>query len=337
MFGRLHTSFAARPVIAVVLSVALVGAGAAAWLGAVQVARLRAFSASASRFTTGDPSTPAAYRALGFRYRGRTRFVRAPIDTDELSAARELRATDAFSTVGPVREAYIRRLVDSQSRSRTVTAVARELRRIRAELDLDSDAYLELIARFVQEIPYGTIDDEVRLPVEVVAEGAGVCDDKSILLASLMVAEGYDTVVWAFDSQAHAAVGVRCLGPGMRGSGYAFIETTQPAYIGQVGGTLGGYARWRRSPQLVRVGGHRRYAADLEAEFVASALRRAQGSARALEPYRRRAVTGPAAWRDEYREAAERQGAAHRMSLLLARTDADRGALFTMLTTSGHR
>ena len=125
------------------------------------------------------------------------------------------------------------------SRSSTIAQIADQLGRMRAGLGLDDDGYVELIARFVQEIPYGTLDGEVRLPVEVAASGSAVCDDKSVLLAALLVHEGYDTVVWAFDSQAHAAVGVRCLGPGMRGSGYAFIETTAPAYVGQVGGSYG--------------------------------------------------------------------------------------------------
>jgi hypothetical protein len=175
------------------------------------------------------------------------------------------------------------------------------------------------------------------MPVEVVAAGSGACDDKSILLASLLVHEGYDTAIWTFDSQAHAAVGVRCLGPGMQGSGYAFIETTVPAYVGQVGGTLGSFARWRRSPDLAKVGGTRRYTADLESAFVADALERAGWTARVLQPYVARAQNGPVRWRDAYEVAARRQDSAQQLASLLIFARDDRARLFRLLTQSGAR
>jgi len=337
MMKRLHSGWARRPVTTVALVCALTLVCVALIAASMTVARLASFSARLTTFTQGRTVASGTYAVLHFKYRGRTRFVRLAVDAEELAAARELDTSAVFSTVGPVRETYIRRMVDTQSRSRTVGAITAELGRIRDELGLDSDEYLELIADFVQDIPYGVIDNEVRLPVEVVAQGSGVCDDKSVLLAAILVHEGYDTVVWAFDSQAHAAVGVRCLGPGMRDSGYAFVETTGPAYVGQLGGTLGSYAKWRRSPQMVHVGGTRRYTADLESAFVAAALQRAKWSARVLEPYLRRAGKAPPAWRDAYRAAADRQVKAAQLALMLERTEGDRGELYGMLTSSGGR
>jgi len=334
---RLRRGWVRRPFTTVALACAFIGVCAA--LGAVSAtaARLSTFSAEVSSFTRGRPVASQREAVLHFRYRGRTRFVRVPVDAEELARAKRLDASAVFSTVGPVRETYIRRLVGAQSRSRTVGAIVEELRGHRDQMGLDSDAYLEMIARFVQDIPYGIVDSEVRLPVEMVAQGAGVCDDKSVLLASLLVHEGYDTAIWAFDSQAHAAVGVRCLGPGMLGSGYAFIETTGPAYIGQLGGTLGSYAKWRRSPQMVQVGGAKRYTSDLESAFVAAALQRAKWSARALEPYLRRAAKAPPAWHAAYRSSADRQIAAAQMALLLERSGGERGELYAMLTSGGGR
>ncbi len=243
--------------------------------------------------------------------------MRIAIDPVELATARGLDTSRVFSSVGPVREAYVRQLVETMSRSGTIVQIADRLGGIRAELGLDDDGYVELIARFVQEIPYGTVDSEVRLPIEVVAMGSGVCDDKSVLLAALLVHEGYDTAVWAFDSQAHAAVGVRCLGPGMRGSGYAYVETTAPAYVGQITGSYGGYARWRRSPQMIPVGGTKRYTADLESEFVSRMADQAGWSARQLRPYWDRLRTSPPRWRSAYQEATEEQASAHRLAVLL--------------------
>ena len=334
MVDLLHRRFASRPLgtagllLACGLVVVVLG-GVALSFG-----RLLTFVASADRFaTTKAAAGPADQVAMHFRFRGRTRFVRVSIDSAELDAARTLDTSRVFSSVGLVRDTYVRNLVAATSRSRTVGQIADELRSIRNELGLDDDAYVELIARFVQEIPYGIVDTEVRTPVEIAASGSGVCDDKSVLLASLLVHEGYDTAVWAFDSQAHAAVGVRCLGPGMRGSGYAYIETTVPAYVGQVGGTLGSFAAWRRSPQLIWVGGTARYTADLESAFVARTLERARWSARLLEPYLDRVRNAPPRWRDEYAAAAARQVAAHQLASRLALAGDDRERAYALLTS----
>jgi len=337
MVARIQKGLITRPLrtaalllVAVALAMVAVGLAASAVRLAVFTVGARDFPAAVSRDMTDEA-------IVHFPFRGRTRFVRVAIDPAEVSAAEKLDTSRVFSSIGPVRETYIRTLVDAASRSGTVDRIASDLRSIRADLALDDDAYLELIARFVQEIPYGTVDNEVRLPVEVVADGSGACDDKSVLLASLLVHEGYNTAIWTFDSQAHAAVGVRCLGPGMLGSGYAFIETTVPAYVGQVGGTLGSFARWRRSPDLVEVGGTRLYTADLESAFVASALERARWSARELRPYVTRARKAPSRWRDAYVAAAKRQASAQELASLLVFARDDRARLFALLTQSGAR
>lgn len=312
----------------------------AAGLSALAAWHYSAFSEKLAAFdyvARTQPVVATEYRTFPFRYHGRTRFVAVPVDADELRAARELDASAVFSTVGPLRAGYVRALVRSQARSRTVGVIAAQLFALRTSMGLDSDEYLELIARFVQEIPYGKIDTEVRLPAEIVASGSGVCDDKSVLLAALLVHEGYDTAVWAFDSQAHAAVGVRGLGSGMLGSGYAFIETTRPSYVGQMGGTLGSYAEWRREPQLVRVGGSRRYRSDLEAAFVAGALERARRHERRLSPYLRYVQSAPPRWEPAYRSAALRQTESGRLAALISASSDERERLFELLTRSGGR
>ncbi len=338
MVDVLHRRFVSRPLgtMGLLLACGLVVMALAG--AALSVGRLATFVARAEKLATASAQGELARQvAMHFRFRGRTRFVRVSIDSAELAAARNLDTSRVFSSVGFVRDTYVRNLVAATGRSQTVGQIARELRTIRDDLDLDDDTYVELIARFVQEIPYGTVDTEVRLPVEIAANGAGVCDDKSVLLAALLVHEGYDTAVWAFDSQAHAAVGVRCLGSGMRGSGYAYIETTVPAYVGQVGGTLGSFAAWRRSPQLIHVGGSARYTADLESAFVARTLERARWSARLLEPYVDRVRNAPSHWRDEYAAAAVRQKAAHQLASRLALAGDDRELAYAMLTSGGGR
>jgi len=338
MVTRLHRRFARRPLSTAVLTLACAVVFLCAGALGVSGARLAAFAAS-SRDVSAIRAVPTAAptSVLHFRYRGLTRFVRVAVDPAELAAARRLDTSRVFSTVGPVREAYVRNVVAATSASGTVRQIADQLRRMRTRLALDDDSYVELVARFVQEIPYGTIDAEVKLPAEVATQGSGVCDDKSVLLAAVLVHEGYDTAVWAFDSQAHVAVGVRCLGSGMRGSRYAYIETTTPAYIGQVSGTYGSFAAWRRSPQLIQVGGTKRYTADLESAFIARVLERARTSARWLEPYRDRLGNAPSRWKAEYISAAERQATAQKLASWLQLTRDDRETAYALLTRSGGR
>lgn len=337
MVARIHKRLITRPLSTSALLMAVVALAVAAVGLTVSAVQLATFTAAARDLPAAVSSNVTDEVIIHFPFRGRTRFVRVAIDPAELRAAEKLDTSRVFSSLGFVRETYIRTLVDATSHSGTIDSIASGLRSIRTDLALDEDAYVELIARFVQEIPYGTVDSEVRLPVEVVAGGSGACDEKSVLLASLLVHEGFDTAVWTFDSQAHAAVGVRCLGPGMLSSGYAFIETTGPAFVGQVGGTLGSFARWRRTPHLVKVGGAARYSADLEAAFVARTLERARRTARELERYQDLAHDGPPRWRDAYLAAARRRAAAQDVATLGAVARDDRGRLFAILTSSRAR
>jgi len=334
---RLYKRFVARPFSTAVLVVAVGVLAIASVAAARTVVSLSVFSARAQALATRASSPAGDTAIVHFPFRGRTRFVHVTIAASEVEAARRLDTSRVFASARWARGTYVRTLVDASSRSGTVEQIASELRGMRDELALDDDAYLELIARFVQEIPYGTVDRRVRPPVEVIAEGAGVCDDKSLLLAALLVHEGYDTAVWAFDAQAHAAVGVRCVGPGMQGSGYAFVETTGPAFVGQVRGTLGSYAMWRGAPQLVKVGGSTRYTADSEAEFVARTLERARRTARQLERYRELAHDGPVAWRPTYAAIAREQAAAQHLANLGDVANDDRARLFALLTAGGSR
>lgn len=316
-----------RVVVALVTAAVLTAALGAFGIGRAAVfhLKLRGFpQAAASR----SDATATANAALHFRFRGRTRFVSIPVHADELEAARDLDASCVFSTLGPVRQANLIALVRSQARSRTVGALAAELRRLRAQMRLDDDEYLEMVTRFVQAIPYGTIDSEVRLPVEVIVEGQGVCDDKSVLMAALLLHEGYDTAIWAFDSQAHAMVGVRCEGQGSFRSGYSMIETTRVAYIGDVRGSLGTRAAWRRNPQLTRLGGSLVYGADAESRLLVDTLQRATSTAHAMRPYIRALASGPERWRPIYSQAIDRRRNAEQLAMRIELSIDDRHRIF---------
>ena len=108
-----------------------------------------------------------------------------------------------------------------------------EFSRIRAEKELDSDRYLELMAVGVQSLPYRTKGDGVpRFPVETFAERSGDCDDKSLLLAGLLAREGYRVSLLLFDAEDHMAVGIAAEGCRYRNTSYAFLETTNLSLVG---------------------------------------------------------------------------------------------------------
>lgn len=272
-----------------------------------------------------------------FFYRGRRIDVRVHVPERQIAAARELESEPVFMSGGALREAYMSTLVRTQAEGAVVAAVASELRGWRNRLALDDDAYLELISRAVQDIPYGTPRPRVAPPAAFLADGSGVCSERSVLLAALMLHEGYDTAVLIFDSQRHVAVGVRGSGSGFEGSGYALIETTRDSYVGEVGDELAGRSEIIRAPQLVRVGGTRAYGADLEAQFIVDTLARTRSTQNALAPYRRYAESVAGPWQREFAARARLHEQTTRLAAWLETASDERGKVFRLLTDSGGR
>ncbi len=131
-----------------------------------------------------------------------------------------------------------------------------ELRRVRSDLQLDDDRYLELCCVFVQSLPYDddTVLIEPKFPIETYSEGTGDCDDKSLLLAGILSREGYSVALLLYSEEAHMAVGVN--GDGCRdvGDGYAYVETTRPNFVGIVPEMLAGDIVLESEPMIIPVG-----------------------------------------------------------------------------------
>jgi hypothetical protein len=120
---------------------------------------------------------------------------------------------------------------------------------------LDQDEYAELLAVFVQSIPYESQNlTSPRFPVETYVDGLGDCDDKSLLLAGLLSREGYRTALLYFDQERHMAVGIGCDEPGYQGTGYAYIETTNVSLVGIPPRELAGGIRLTSLPTVIPVG-----------------------------------------------------------------------------------
>jgi len=151
---------------------------------------------------------------------------------------------------------YYRAFIDDPLQEPFFSDLIAELRRVRSDLQLDDDRYLELCSVFVQSLPYDddTVLIEPKFPIETYGDGTGDCDDKSLLLAGILSREGYSVALLLYSEEAHMAVGVK--GDGCRdiGDGYVFIETTRPNFVGIVPEILAGDIVLESDPIIIPIG-----------------------------------------------------------------------------------
>ena len=103
----------------------------------------------------------------------------------------------------------------------------------------DPDDQARIAISLVQTIPYDQNEAadvksspgiRGQYPYEVLYNDAGICQDKSFLLAYLLRGLGYGVVLFDFPLQNHMAVGIKSPDHySYYHSGYAFIETTTPS------------------------------------------------------------------------------------------------------------
>jgi len=101
----------------------------------------------------------------------------------------------------------------------------------------DKDDQARVAVSMVQNIPYDDVGLETGLlnskyPYEVIYTQAGVCGEKSELLAFILRELGYGVVLFEYEQDSHRAVGIKCpLQYSYNGTGYCFVETTAPSII----------------------------------------------------------------------------------------------------------
>ena len=171
-----------------------------------------------------------------FKFEGESYKVSVSLDTAVLAAARG--AKKVVKMVTPVPKDEWRAglqwaLIGDPALASFYKGLSSKLRAIKKRAGLDDDRFAELISNFVQSIDYCSAPDQPpKYPIETLADRCGDCDDKSRLLAGLLHHEGYDVALLVFEKENHMAVGIRVPDEGFMGSGYAYIETTSPSYIG---------------------------------------------------------------------------------------------------------
>lgn len=280
-----------------------------------------------------SPSGRTVEYAWSFPFQESRCMVSVEIDEVELAAANRLPTGAVFGTSGWLRRRYVSELVNAQAASPVIERLATEFRRIRAERSLSSDEYLELMVSGVQAIPYGDPDDDTLLAAEVLAHGRGVCTDKSLLLGSLLVHEGYDTVLWVFSTQRHVALGVASDAAQFHGTGYAFVETTAPAFVGQAAAEYRALGPVARPPATIALGGGRSYGSGEQVEVILTELRRLQAISVTAEGYAAYARTS-LQHRDRYAARAMERWVADATATYILTNTSDRPGVYALVAAT---
>lgn len=94
--------------------------------------------------------------------------------------------------------------------------------------------------------------DYSRYPYEVLYDSAGVCGEKSELLAFLLRELGFGVSFFYNLEENHEAIGVKCpIEESWHNSGYCFVETTGPSIITDTDITYYGGLKLRSEPQVL--------------------------------------------------------------------------------------
>ena len=145
------------------------------------------------------------------------------------------------------------------------TASSSILRALSAQSNGDSDqtamhaiAFVQTGIRYDHDRANSPMSEGVRYPYETLAAGMGVCADKSLLLARLLLDLGYGVALFVFPRADHMALGIQVpAGLGNLGTVFAFVETTQLHPIGLIPEKMQGGIRLDSRPEILEIGkGH---------------------------------------------------------------------------------
>ena len=176
-------------------------------------------------------------------------------------------------------------MVNDSAQDQMYADLTAQFRKIRDDQGLSSDEYLELMAAYTQSLAYETTpDNPAKYPVETVVDGAGDCDDKSLLLAGLLSREGYRVALLSFSPEAHMALGVGSIDSFYKDTGYAYLETTNLSYVGVPPDELAGGVVLTSEPLIIPVGnGSTVYTSGADTSYINDMSTLSEQKAMALE------------------------------------------------------
>lgn len=166
-------------------------------------------------------------------------------------------------------------------------AMGDELHAVRRARHLDASRYLEFVTSMVQELTYRTdpVNLAPKFPIETWGDGYGDCDDKTLLAAAILARDGYDVAILLFTPEKHVALGVRAPGLDYKGTGYAYVEMTEPSLVGVPSETLAGGVKLVSQPVVIRIGdGTGAYSAGAQIAFVQQRIAAVRASLKRLGP-----------------------------------------------------
>lgn len=237
---------------------------------------------STPRPTAAVPPNGGGGHSFPYTLRGARRSVAVPLDGN-IAAALAVKRPPFDGDYGP----YYRGYVDEASQRPAIAALAGSVRQAAASPDDQARVAVAL----VQAIPYdwaaflaGT--DRTRYPYEVLCGNTGVCGEKSLLLAALLRELGFGVALLEFGPENHMAVGIAapaqfCYG----GTGYAFVETTQPTIITDAEETYVGAGRLTSDPEVYPIAGGRALGSLAEETADLAEFRSIQAMGRVLDAY----------------------------------------------------
>ncbi len=225
--------------------------------------------------------------SLEFRFEGKSYKRSFAVDKGVYEGAKGARKTVKMSADdkdldwGP---GYQGALIRDPAQNPFYESLLSKLRAIRDKEKLDSDRYAELIAVFVQSVAYCTAaGQDPKFPVETFVDKCGDCDDKSRLLAGLLAREGYDVALFIFHEEKHMAVGIRSPSNDFKQSGYTYIETTSPAYIGFPSYEYS-EVKLHSMPEVIAIGeGQTTYTAASEVAYLHETITKVRNDAEKLK------------------------------------------------------
>jgi hypothetical protein len=181
--------------------------------------------------------------------------------------------------------------LDEQAQKSTLDNLVRSIRSRAA----DPDDQARIAISLVQNIPYdydrfyANRSGETRYPYQVLADNAGICSEKSRLMAYLLRELGYGVVLFSFETEQHMAVGIKSPAPySFRDSGYAFIESTAPSIPTDSQGDYTGTGKLTSTPDIIRISDGRSFGSIAEEYADATAFNQF-GDGGTLSPERYRA------------------------------------------------
>ena len=181
---------------------------------------------------------------------------------------------------------YYRAFIDEPHQEAFYTALQEATYSVRDREGLDASRYVELVAAMSQTLEYRVDPGSLapKFPIETFADGAGDCDDKTLLAAGLLARDGYDVAVLLFEPEKHVALGIRAPGLDYKQTGYAYVELTEPSLVGIPAEKLAGDVPLTSQPVVIKVGsGERTYGASEQILYIERRLDDVRGAEERLK------------------------------------------------------